>query len=150
MYEARYLLTTEVCAHAVRAISSAEKEESESRGPETHVQAVEEQVADRLGLLLEDAQVLEDLLVDVDLIRVTDRVLTEEVERDLARRRESHVLVPERAAADRVGLVFSLLVAGTERKAVDQVDGRRALTDRHLFAAQVGRVVGADAVDVFL
>lgn len=60
------------------------------------------------------------------------------------------MLVPERAAADRVGLVFSLLVTGTEGEAVDEVDGRRALTDRHLFAAQVGGVVGTDAVDVFL
>lgn len=116
----------------------------------TDRETIKEQITDRLGLLLEDPQILEHLLVDLDLVDVPDRVLAEEVERDLVRRRQRDVLEPERAAPDRVGLVLPLLVTGTEGEPIDQVDGRRALTRRHLFRLEVRRVIRTDSVDVSL
>ena len=54
------------------------------------------------------------------------------------------VLDPERAAADRVGLVLVLLVARPQRQLVDEVEGHRPLPDAHLLRLELGRVVVPD------
>lgn len=116
----------------------------------THAQPVKHKVADLLRLLLEDLEVLEHLLFDLDGVGVPDRVLAEEVERDLGRRLERDVFEAERAASDRVGLFLTLLVAVSEREPVDEVDRCRALPRHHLLVLQVRCVVATDAVDVLL
>lgn len=116
----------------------------------THRETIEEEVPDLLGLLLEDLEILKYHWIDLDGVDVANRVLAEEVERDLGGRRERDVLEAERAAANRVRLVLALLVSVPKREAVDEVDRSRPLTDRHLLVAQVDAVVRADAVDVLL
>lgn len=150
------MLTIDVCSHAKSAVSRLKHEcdgparrASESKS-ETDSESIEEQVADLLGLLFKQLEVLEHLLVDLDLVDVTDRVLSQEVEDNARRGRKRDVLEAERAAADRVGLVGALLVAVTEREAVDEVDGRRALPHHRLLVLEVRRVVLAHSVDVLL
>ena len=97
----------------------------------TYSQPIEKVVALR-GLFLEDADVLEDLVGHRNAIVVTNRVLAEEIEDDGVGRAERDVLELQRAAADCVCLVFTLLVAGSEGELIDEVDGGCSLACCHL------------------
>lgn len=99
----------------------------------THRKSIEKEISDSFGFLLEDLDVLEDLFVDLDFVDVPDRIFTEEIERDLVRRREGDVFETKGTTSDRVGFVFSLFVSGTKSESIDEVDGSRTLASRHFF-----------------
>lgn len=79
----------------------------------THGNTVEEVVAVFLAVL-EDADILEDLLVDRDPIVIADRVLAQEVKDNVVRRLESDVFATQGTAADSVRLVFAFFVTRTK------------------------------------
>ena len=115
----------------------------------THVDAVKEGVA-LDDVLLEQHDVLENLFVDLHAVEVPDGVFAQEIEDEVVRRLARDVLVSQRATAHGVCLVVALLVASSQRKAVDEVHGRRTLSFDHDFVSEVGRVVRTNAIDVIL
>lgn len=132
-----------VCAVAIDHTSTVGQEER------AHCQTIKKQVIVLL-VLLKDAKVLVHLLVDIDVVEVANRVFAEEVELNVSGRRESDVLAAQRAAADRIRFFVALLVAGTKRKEVDEVESGGALTVRHELDVEVGSVIATDAINVLL
>lgn len=60
------------------------------------------------------------------------------------------MLVPKRAAADRVGLILAFLISSTESELIDEIHRRRSLTVGSDLAAEALLVIFANAVDVQL
>lgn len=122
-----------------------------SDSEDTYSQPVKDVVAVCLGGLLEHLEVLEHLPFHGELVVEANAIFTQKVENDRLGLAERDVLKLERAAADRLSLVVGiLLVAGSQRKPVNQVHGCGALPVRHDIAFQLLVVVGTDPVNVLL
>ena len=103
---------------------------------QAHIDAIEELILVIL-VVLEYLDILEHLLIDGDLVVVSDGILSKEVEHKLVRRLQRDVFTAERATADGVCLILALLVTRTKRKSIDEVHRRGALTVCHDLALQI-------------
>lgn len=83
-------------------------------------------------------------------ISLPNRVFTEEVEYKLIRWIESNMFVAQRATANGVGFVFTLLVTCSQSELVDEVHRGRALPVRSDLRLKLGRIILPNALDVFL
>jgi hypothetical protein len=90
------------------------------------------------------------LRVDFDLLEVPDRVFTQEIKAKNVGRLQRHMFTTERATANGVGLVFTLLVTSSKCKNVDEVHGRGSLSVCHLLRLEFFPVICPDTVDVVL
>jgi hypothetical protein len=116
----------------------------------THGQAVEQVVLRRLGVSLEDLDILEHLRVDLDFLLIHDTILTQKPQLDCARRNQGDVFESEGTTTDGIGLFLSLFISRSERQTIDQVHGRRSLSVGHDLALQLGRIVFSDDIDILL
>jgi len=128
------------------------RDENETRWKEkraTHIQAIEQQIPIHLRIPLEQLNVLEHLLVDDDLVDVSNRVLSEEVEPERVGRilNESDVFDPERTASNGIGFVLSLLVSSSKSELVDEVHGCGSLSIGGDLVSKSGGVVLSDSID---
>lgn len=117
------MFITDVCAHVCGCVSV--------RARVVYRQPVEKVVALLFGVALEELEVLEHLLVHGNLIVVADAVFAQEIKDDPVRRLECDMLVSERTAAHRVGLLVAFFVPRSQRQLVDQVHGCGTLSRCH-------------------
>lgn len=115
----------------------------------THIQSIEQQIPIHLRIPLEQLNVLEHLLVDDDLVDVSNRVLSEEVEPERVGwiLDESDVFDPERTASNGIGFVLSLLVSSSKSELVDEVHGCGSLSIGGDLVSKSGGVVLSDSID---
>jgi hypothetical protein len=116
----------------------------------THCQSVEQIVTLRLRFSLENLDVLEDLRVDLNFLVESHGIFTQKVENNLVWRFQSNVFVSQRAATDRIRLVFSFFVTRTESKSINEVQSGSSLSVGGYLGFEVNVVILADFVDVVL
>lgn len=115
----------------------------------THIHPVEKRVI-IVHVVLEYADVLENLCIDLDPFIVANRIFAEEVERDEVGRFECDMLATQRAATNRIRLILALLVTSTKGQFVDEIHGGGTLTLSRKFRLKLGVIVLPDSVDMTL
>jgi hypothetical protein len=117
----------------------------------THRDSIKEHVSILLWLGLEQAEILENLWINVvDFFVVPDRVLAQKVQNNEARLVQRDMLQAQGATANGVCFILSFLVTCSKRVLVDQVHCSRSLTIGHDFGLQISLVILSNAVDMFL
>jgi hypothetical protein len=116
-----------------------------------HRNSIKEHVSILLWLGLEQAEILENLWIDVvDFLVVPDRVLAQKVQDNEARFVQRDMFQTQRATANGVCLIFSFLVTRSKCVLIDQVHCGGSLTIGHYFGLEIGLIILPNAVDVFL
>ena len=116
----------------------------------TDRKAIEDFVTVRLGRLLEQFKVLENLIVDFNLVVEANAVFTEKIEDDFIWRLESNMFEFQRTATDGICLIFAFFVASTQCELVDEIYCCCSLPICHDLVFQLVVVVLAYTINMFL